>query len=313
MSEAAISVQGVSHWFGSMQVLREVSFDVPKGSVFGFIGPNGAGKTTTLRMIATLLEPMDGRVLVDGYDVVEKPRDVRRVLGFMPDGYGVYERITVREYLEFFAAACDLPIGARDKAVEGTMELTDLGPLRERLVEGLSKGMKQRLAIARTLLHDPSVLVLDEPANGLDPRARIDMRDLILQLADLGKTIVLSSHILTELSDMVSAVAILERGTVRAAGSVDQIHRRVAPRKTLRLKLLAYPEGCEDVFRQVPGVLGVDNSPEGDLRIAHQGDDALVADVVSAAVMSGLRVIRVEPERENLEQIFLEVTRGELQ
>ncbi|HJL44532.1 MAG TPA: ABC transporter ATP-binding protein, partial [Polyangiaceae bacterium LLY-WYZ-15_(1-7)] len=181
-----IRVEGISHHFGSMQVLHDVWFHVPEGEVFGFIGPNGAGKTTTLRMMATLLEPAQGRILVGGYDVVERPVDVRRILGFMPDGFGVYERVTVWEYLEFFASAYDIPLGQRKRTVEAVMELTDLTGLSDRLVQAMSKGMKQRLAIARTLLHDPQVLILDEPANGLDPRARIEMRDLIEQLQQLG-------------------------------------------------------------------------------------------------------------------------------
>lgn len=308
-----IRVEGVSHRFGSMQVLHDVWFQVPKGEVFGFIGPNGAGKTTTLRMMATLLEPDQGRVLVDGYDVVERPLDVRRVLGFMPDGFGVYERVTVDEYLEFFSAAYGIEPHARKRTVDAVMELTDLGPLRTRLVSAMSKGMKQRLAIARTLLHDPSVLILDEPANGLDPRARIEMRDLIEQLSALGKTVVLSSHILTELSDMVSSVAILEQGRVLAAGPVGAIGQKLKPERSVRLRLLAYPEGCERAFQQLPDVSDVERSPDGDLRIDYQGGDATVAAIVATAVSAGLQVVRVEPERDDLEHIFLEVTKGDLQ
>lgn len=308
-----IRVQGVTHNFGAMRVLHDVWFHVPKGEVFGFIGPNGAGKTTTLRMMATLLEPDQGRVLVDGVDVVERPAEVRRALGFMPDSFGVYERVTVIEYLEFFAAAYGIDLDARTRTVDAVMELTELGSLRERLVAAMSKGMKQRLAIARTLLHDPQVLILDEPANGLDPRARIDMRDLILQLRDLGKTVLLSSHILTELSDMVSSVAILEKGRVLAAGPVGQIGNKLTPDRSMRLKLLKVPADPAPYFARVVGVTHVDVAPDGDLRISYAGGDETVAEVVAAAVHGGLSVIRVEPERDDLERIFLEVTKGELQ
>ncbi|HJK95109.1 MAG TPA: ABC transporter ATP-binding protein [Polyangiaceae bacterium LLY-WYZ-15_(1-7)] len=308
-----IRVEGISHHFGSMQVLHDVWFHVPEGEVFGFIGPNGAGKTTTLRMMATLLEPAQGRILVGGYDVVERPVDVRRILGFMPDGFGVYERVTVWEYLEFFASAYDIPLGQRKRTVEAVMELTDLTGLSDRLVQAMSKGMKQRLAIARTLLHDPQVLILDEPANGLDPRARIEMRDLIEQLQQLGKTVVLSSHILTELSDMVTSVAILEKGRVLAAGPVSQIGRELKPERAVKLRLLEYPEGCEAPFRELPSVTHVERGPEGFLRITYQGGDETVAAIVAKAVGAKLQVVRVEPERDDLEHIFLEVTRGELQ
>jgi ABC-2 type transport system ATP-binding protein len=308
-----IRVEHVSHWYGSLRVLSDVTFEVPTGSVFGFIGPNGAGKTTTLRMIATLLEPEDGRVLVDGIDVVERPADVRKVVGFMPDSFGVYEQITVREYLEFFAAAHALPLASRARTVDAVMELTDLGSLGTRLVRALSKGMKQRLAIARTLLHDPKLLVLDEPANGLDPRARIEMRELIQDLARLGKTILLSSHILTELSDMCTSVAILERGRLVAAGPVDAIGQQLRPDRGLRLRLLDAPDDALERLRGAPGVLGVDRDPDGAFELAYRGGDAVVADLVAWAVGQGLRVVRVEPDRNDLERIFLEVTKGEVQ
>ena len=315
-----VRVEHVSHFFGKLQVLNDVSFSVGANEVLGFIGPNGAGKTTTLRMLATLLDPHYGRILIDGVDVLEDPAYVRRNIGFMPDGFGVYERTTVYEYLEFFAAAYGLPRDSRARTMDAVMELTDLGKLRDRMVSSMSKGMKQRLCIARTLLNDPKVLIFDEPANGLDPRARIEMRDLIEQLRGMGKTIILSSHILTELSDMVTSVVVLEAGRVRAAGpigSVASLDRQAHPQRVLRLRLLRAagaldPEHLE-TLKQVEGVLSVDRSPDGDLRVAYRGEDHVVADLVDAAVGAGLRVVRVEPERDDLEQLFLEVTRGDLQ
>jgi ABC-2 type transport system ATP-binding protein len=315
-----VRVEHVSHFFGKLQVLSDVSFSVGANEVLGFIGPNGAGKTTTLRMLATLLEPHYGRILIDGVDVLSDPAHVRRNIGFMPDGFGVYERTTVHEYLEFFSAAYGVPREARARTMDAVMELTDLGKLRDRMVSSMSKGMKQRLCIARTLLNDPKVLIFDEPANGLDPRARIEMRDLIEQLRGMGKTIILSSHILTELSDMVTSVVVLEAGRVRAAGpigAVASLDRQAEPQRVLRLRLLRAagaltPEHL-DALRAVEGVLGIDRSPDGDLRVAYRGEDHVVADLVDAAVRTGLRVTRVEPERDDLEQLFMEVTRGELQ
>ena len=222
--QSAIRVRHLWHRYGSLDVLRDVSFEVAPGEIFGFIGPNGAGKTTTIRLMATLLEPMAGRIEIDGIDVSVDPDRVRRIIGYMPDHAGVYDRITVREYLEFFADAYGvLNIGV----VDAVIELTELGNLQERLVAVLSKGMKQRLQLARILLHDPKVLILDEPASDLDPRARIEIRDLLLELRELGKTIFLSSHILTELSDVCTSVGILERGQLLVSGPIGEISERL--------------------------------------------------------------------------------------
>jgi len=308
-----IQVENVSHWFGSFRALQDVSLVVPSNEIFGFIGPNGAGKTTTIRMMATLLEPDMGRVLVNGIDVVEHPDEVRKILGFMPDSFGVYDRITVDEYLEFFAAAHGIVFSQRRRTIEAVIELTELGAVRDRLVQALSKGMKQRLAIARTLLHDPKVLILDEPANGLDPRARIEMRELIEELRRLGKTVLLSSHILTELSDMCTSVAILERGKVVASGSVDTIGRGLRPERGVKLRLLAPPEGASAILGRAPNVLGVARDPDGAFAVQYQGGDEALADLVDHAVRERLRIVRVEPDQNDLERIFLEVTKGELQ
>ncbi len=349
----AIRVRHLWHRFGNVDVLRDVSFEVGQGEIFGFIGPNGAGKTTTIRVMATLLEPLSGKVEIDGIDVSLEPERVRRLIGYMPDHAGVYDRITIREFLEFFAAAYNVP----DRSVVGAViELTELGKLQDRLVAELSKGMKQRLQIARILLHDPKVLVLDEPASDLDPRARIEVRDLLLELKDLGKTIFLSSHILTELSDVCTSVGILERGALVVAGPISEIAerlaernaplgadgKRVAPapqvpfqpadpsalpvlataggvvvpqaaRKRLRLRVIG------DAYQVVPlisgggGVLGVEAGQGGQLTVHYTGDERFVAEVVRHLVSRGVGIVGVEPERNELERIFLEVTRGDLQ
>jgi len=317
-----IRVRHLTHRYGDREVVRDVSFHVRKGEIFGFIGPNGAGKTTTIRIMATLMEPSSGRVEIDDIDVEVDPEAVRRRIGYMADNPGVYERVTVSEYLDFFAAAYRVPQGERASTVSAVVELTDLGQLRDRLVAELSKGMKQRIQLARTLLHDPKVLILDEPASDLDPRARIEMRDLLMELRRMGKTIFLSSHILAELADMCTSVAILEKGRLVAAGPVDAIARAIdrgasgegKPRRRARLRILGSTLMVSDVL----AARGVEIEPIGDVQngscvIAFDGDDNALADMVRALVSSGVPLVGIEPERNELERIFLEVTRGDLQ
>ena len=353
----AIRVRHLWHRFGKNEVLRDVSFDVAEGEIFGFIGPNGAGKTTTIRIMATLLEPIAGKVEIDGFDVTVDPQQVRRVIGYMPDHAGVYERLTVREYLEFFADAYKVPTaGTTYAVVDAVMELTDLAKLRDKLVATMSKGMKQRLQLARTLLHDPKVLVLDEPASDLDPRARIEIRDLLVELRSMGKTIFLSSHILTELADICTSVAILEQGRLVASGPISEIARRLEaahaaafataaststststataastatsnptapatanqaapapPTRSLRVRALAPTDAVYAAVVSVPGVQSVSSGPGGCAVVAYFGDDATVAAIVRALVGANVPVVGVEPERNELERIFLEVTKGEVQ
>ncbi len=341
----AIRVRHLWHRFGRFDVLRDVSFDVAEGEIFGFIGPNGAGKTTTIRMMATLLEPLAGRVEVLGYDVTIDPQAVREIIGYMPDHAGVYERVTVREYLEFFADAYRVPTAGTSYAVvDAVMELTDLTKLRDKLVATMSKGMKQRLQLARTLLHDPKVLVLDEPASDLDPRARIEIRDLLLELRAMGKTIFLSSHILTELADVCTSVAILERGRLVVAGPIHDIARRLEdvsrqpapppgaappvapipgaveppspvgpPLRSAKIKVLAPPESVAKALTGMPFVTKVAAGPGSTVVVSYAGDEQVLSVIVRALVMAGLPVAGVEPERNELERIFLEVTKGEVQ
>ena len=353
----AIRVRHLWHRFGRFDVLRDVTFDVAQGEIFGFIGPNGAGKTTTIRVMTTLLEPMAGRVEVDGFDVAVDPEAVRKIIGYMPDHAGIYERVTVREYLEFFADAYRVAPDGNYGVVDAVMELTDLTKLRDKLVATMSKGMKQRLQLARTLLHDPKVLILDEPASDLDPRARIEIRDLLVELRAMGKTVFLSSHILTELADVCTSVAILERGRLVVAGPISEIAQRrdaaaaeredhatafsagpaahaarapgepvasdAAPvtartpsaitRRRLKLRALATCEVIQTALTGLPGVSEVAPGPATTVIVTHSGDDQLVAAIVRALVAAGIAVIGVEPERSELERIFLEVTKGEVQ
>jgi ABC-2 type transport system ATP-binding protein len=345
----AIRVRHLWHRFGRFDVLRDVSFEVQHGDIFGFIGPNGAGKTTTIRILATLLEPMAGRVEVDGWDVTIDPHEVRKLIGYMPDHAGVYERVTVREYLEFFADAYKVPTaGTTYAVVDAVMELTDLTKLRDKLVATMSKGMKQRLQLARTLLHDPKVLILDEPASDLDPRARIEIRDLLVELQAMGKTVFLSSHILTELADVCTSVAILERGRLVVSGPIHEIARRLEgaaaeqaraqapappqghpagtpyappgaampappPTRSVKLKVLAPGEAVAAVLQGMPGIFKVAPGAGGTVVVSYAGDEQLVAAIVRALVMGGIPVAGVEPERNELERIFLEVTKGEVQ
>jgi ABC-2 type transport system ATP-binding protein len=346
----AIRVRHLWHRFGRMEVLRDVSFDVNEGEIFGFIGPNGAGKTTTIRVMATLLEPMAGKVEIDGWDVTIDPQAVRKVIGYMPDHAGVYERVTVREYLEFFADAYKVPTaGTTYAVVDAVMELTDLTKLRDKLVATMSKGMKQRLQLARTLLHDPKVLILDEPASDLDPRARIEIRDLLVELRSMGKTIFLSSHILTELADVCTSVAILERGRLVVSGPIDDIARRLeaaqarapepipegppptpqaappgwrapeppaavaGPVRNVRVRALAPGEAVYTALVSMHGIHSVSPGPAGTVIVKYTGDDQALAAIVRALVTANIPVVGVEPERNELERIFLEVTKGEVQ
>ncbi|NUP07234.1 MAG: ABC transporter ATP-binding protein [Polyangiaceae bacterium] len=328
-------VRHLWHRFGAFDVLRDVTFDVGRGEIFGFIGPNGAGKTTTIRVMATLLEPTAGRVEIDGVDVMRDPESVRRSIGYMPDHAGIYERVTVREYLEFFAEAYRVPPAS---VVDAVLELTDLGRISDKVVVTMSKGQKQRLQLARVLLHDPKVLILDEPASDLDPRARIEMRNLLLDLRGLGKTILLSSHILTELSDVCTSVAILERGQLVVAGPIAEIASRFearragapqgapeiggasaaavavpqAPRRRVKLRVVGAPEAASAALSTAPGVVEVELAG-GYVYATYEGPESVVAHIVAHLVHAGVGILGVEQERNELERIFLEATRGEMQ
>jgi len=306
-----IEVENLTKSYEGHWAVRGVSFSVGEGDIFGFIGPNGAGKTTSIRIISTLLDPTSGSVRVGGRSVTGEAEAVRRLIGFMPDNFGVYERITVWEYLDFFAAAYGLDRRPRAAAIEGIMELTDLGSLRDRLTGELSKGMRQRLCLAKTLVHDPKVLILDEPANGLDPRARIEFRGMLKELRSMGKTILISSHILTELSDICTSVAILEKGKVVASGPIDRIKQALQPGLAFRLEVLGGGEPARPALEGLPNIGAV--SVEGDvIRFQFTAGREEVPALVSALVSRGVKIIGLQEEKTDLESLFMRLTKGEV-
>jgi ABC-2 type transport system ATP-binding protein len=290
----------------------DVSFEVYPGEVFGYIGPNGAGKTTSMRILATLDLPTYGDALVDGFSVLNDPDRVRRRLGFMPDSFGTYPDVNCWEYLDFFARSYGLDGQDRRRAIEYVMEFTGLDNLAEKPIRGLSKGMKQRLCLGRALIHDPAVLILDEPAAGLDPRARIELRRMIRDLADLGKTVLVSSHILTELAEMCDRVGILELGRLLAVGTVEEMHHGVVQRSDVTVRVLANIEGLARWLTCRPDIDEVRIAGEA-LLFSHAGQPSDQAALLREIVLAEFAIVDFAARRRTLEDVFMHVTQGVVQ
>lgn len=317
-----IELRRVYRHFGKTQAVHDVSFSVPRGHVFGYIGPNGAGKTTSMRILATLDLPSYGDAFVDGFSVVNDPELVRRRLGFMPDSFGTYRDVNCEEYLDFFARAYGLIGRQRTQRLKWVLEFTGTIGMKDKPIRGLSKGMKQRLCLGRALVHDPAVMILDEPAAGLDPRARIQLRKMIRELADRGKTILISSHILTELAEMCDAVGIIEQGKLLATGSVEDIQYqqnqtreitvRILDRAAEAGELLSAPQGVDGATpaSHVLGKLIVDGEL---LRFGFAGDIREQSQLVAWLVERNFAVAEVTSHRKSLEDVFLQVTEGLVQ
>ena len=312
MSGAMLELDGLVRYFDGVRAVDDVSFSVARGQVLGFIGPNGAGKTTTMRILATLDTPQRGDARIGGYSVVDDPDRVRRITGFMPDYAGVYAHTTVTEYLDFFARAHDLHGDARRRAVANIIEFMSIGDLRDRDVESLSKGLKQRVALGRAIVHDPQVLILDEPAANLDPRARIEFRTLIRELAADGKTILLSSHILTELAEMCDSVTVIEKGRILATGTVKEILERVRRRRTLSVHLAGHTEGVERFLLEQAGVSNV-HEAGGRFHFEFAGGDDDQVALVSRLIGAGFPVLEFTAHSAGLEDLFIEITEGRVQ
>lgn len=312
----AIQTRGLTRYYGKIAAVNDLNLTVPKGSLFGLIGPNGAGKTTTLRMLAGLLEPSGGEIVINGRAIDHDWHELRWQIGYMPDFFGVYDDLLVWEYLDFFARCYEIPAGRRKQVIDELLELVDLKEKREAYVHTLSRGMLQRLCLAHALVHDPEVLLLDEPASGLDPRARVEMRELLRELGAMGKTMVLSSHILSELAELCDSIGIIERGRLVSSGLLDSIRRQVEGGRKLQLKVLTDPQAAEKLLRAQPGVgevYAIDPETQpGRLDVDFSGDENDVAGLLESLVNARVRISSFNEVHTDLEELFLHLTKGEV-
>ena len=307
----AIETINLTRKFGKLTAVEDLNLQIPAGSLFGLIGPNGAGKTTTLRMLAGLLEPSEGQIIINGGSTRNGWSQIRPHIGYMPDFFGVYEDMLVWEYLDFYARCYGLPAKRRQQATTELLELVDLADKREAYVQTLSRGMRQRLCLAHALVHDPSILLLDEPASGLDPRARVEMRELLRELGAMGKTIILSSHILAELAELCDTIGIIERSHLVVSGPLDEVRRLARQGHNLRIKSLASHEEVEAALKGQPGVGNI-YPANGFLEVEFLGDEQAAAGLLAHLVQAGIRVVSFAEMGSDLEDIFLRLTKGEV-
>ena len=299
--------------YGSFTALDNLSLSLNKGQILGLIGPNGAGKTTTIKILVGLIRPTSGSATIAGVDCVRNPMQIKRLVGYMPDKFGSYDNMRVREYLDFFGAAFKIPTAIRTKRVNDVMELTGTAYMKDRFVESLSHGMQQRVGLARTILHDPKVLILDEPVNGLDPQARIEMRDLLIELARQGKTLVITSHILPELARICQQVAIVTNGKLRAFGTVEEIGRQVSQQRTMEVQLISAEQvpAAADIIRQTleSNAEVVEAHAEATVRFRSAKSEFALGSLLERIVKSGLNVTQFRELQTDLEEAFISFTR----
>ena len=311
----AVETRALTKRYGRVLAVNQLNLQVPRGALFGFIGPNGAGKTTTLRMLAGLLDATSGEVWVAGQRVDRDLRASHRLIGYMPDFFGVYDGMLVWEYLDFFARCYGLPAARRQTMVGELLDLVNLTDKRDANVQALSRGMQQRLCLAHALVHDPQILLLDEPASGLDPRARIEMRELLKELAAMGKTILVSSHILAELAEMCSAVGIIEKGALVACGATAEIRRKLQASRLVRARFLADETGAREWVRAVgcgePRLVPEANQTGTTLELEIAGDDEATAETLAQLIARGARIADFREAGNPLEDLFLQLTEPE--
>jgi ABC-2 type transport system ATP-binding protein len=295
--------------YGDLTAVGQLNLKIEPGEMFGFIGPNGAGKSTSIRFLATLLKASHGEGIVNGFSVTRRPLDVRRSIGYMPDSFGVYDGMKVWEFLDFFAAAYKIPRSRRRTTIGDLLDLLDLAGKRNGLVSGLSRGMKQRLCLAKTLIHDPPVLILDEPTSGLDPRARVEVKTLLKDFRRTGKTILISSHILSELADCCTSIGIIERGKLLMHGPIDDVYRRIRGNRILIVKFVANQEAGIAVFRSFPETrdLTIDGNR---VTVELAADDERLADLLDQLVAAGARIRSFSEKEPSLEDFFMSITKG---
>ncbi|HRJ27588.1 MAG TPA: ABC transporter ATP-binding protein [Fimbriimonadaceae bacterium] len=307
-----LEIRNLRKTYGDLVAVRDLSFTLEPGDILGFIGTNGAGKTTTIRMVSTLLEPTSGTASINGFDIQRDPMGVRRLIGYMPDFFGLYDDVKAWEYLDFFANIYGIPSKQRPSVIDNVLELTDLTTKRDAFVQSLSRGMQQRLCLARCLVHDPALLLLDEPASGLDPRARAELRELILELGRMGKIVIVSSHILPELAGFCNKVGVIERGELLAFGGVGEVVRSVQPHRKVHARIVGELDGVVATAMACAGVSDarIDNS--GSVVIDLQGSHEDQAELLKTLLAKGHRIFEFREEAVNLEDVFLKLTRGDV-
>jgi ABC-2 type transport system ATP-binding protein len=303
-----LKIENLVKKYGNFTAVDNLNLELKKGDIYGFVGPNGAGKTTTMRVVSTLLEATSGTVLVDGINVAEHPVKVRGKIGYMPDFFGVYDNLKVDEYMDFYGSCYGLSKAERSKRTDELLELVDLRDKKNNYVDTLSRGMKQRLCLARSLIHNPELLILDEPASGMDPRARIEMKGILKTLKDMNKTILISSHILHELSELCTSIGIIERGKLVYSGELQDIMRRITGKTILEITVLDNVDKTVNLLREQPLVEDI-SGEDHTLEVSFSGNDQDVANLLKLLINQGISVLTFTKEEGSLEEVFMEVTK----
>lgn len=316
---AGIEIQNITKRYSTRLAVDDLSLTVQEGEIFGFTGPNGAGKTTTIRILCGLLKPDFGEVKVGGFSVSTNSRKIKQMIGYMPDEFGVYPELRTWEYLDFFSACYGLNQKGQKTQIDHLLELVDLQHRKYDLVDNLSRGMKQRLSLARVLLHDPQFLILDEPASGLDPRARIEIRELLLELAEMGKSIFFSTHILSDVDKICDRVGIIEAGRLISSGRVDEMQRKILPARKIQIILMDEFELCIQLLEEIDDVSKIEEVPIKNnvqsrrcLEFHFSGDDITLSNLLSKLIQNNIPIIHFSEEKTDLEKIYLHNTTGQV-
>jgi ABC-2 type transport system ATP-binding protein len=303
-----LEIKDLYKTYGKFQAVRGLNLQIPKGEIFGFVGPNGAGKTTTMRIICGLLDATSGKVMVDGIDALKDTRLLKSKIGYMPDFFGVYDDLKVTEYLEFYASIYNIKGEESKKICMDLLELVDLVDKKDFYVDNLSRGMKQRLCLARSLVHNPELLILDEPASGMDPRARIEMKEILRTLKGMGKTILVSSHILPELAELCTSIGIIERGQVVVNGTVEEIMKKIYHTQTIKIKVLDRAEEALRILQEYPDLDNINVAGNNVIEASFKGDEKYMNELLVRLINSKIPVVSFNQLDGNLEDIFMKVT-----
>lgn len=306
-----LEINGLVKRYGKFTAVDGLSLKIQEGSVFGFVGPNGAGKTTTMKIMAGLMKASAGEIVINGENITKNTKLIKEKIGYMPDFFGVYDNLKVTEYMDFYAGTHYIPYDERPELIDNLLELVDLSDKKEFYVDSLSRGMKQRLCLARSLIHDPEILILDEPASGLDPRARIEMKEILKTLGNMGKTIIISSHILPELAEMCTEVGIIDHGVLQAQGTVLEIMRMLNKQRVIYIKPLENKDGLLKILKEIPNVLDVVEN-ENDIELSFEGEDRELAQLLEKIVQEGIKILSFKEKEGDLEEIFMQITGGDV-